>query len=71
MRMTSMIIGGIIGASVATYMIRNNMTMKQTLSKAGSVVNKLINPNTVEQMATMFQENKNGADSLASTYQMQ
>lgn len=66
MRMTSFIIGGIVGASLATYMHRNNETLMQTLSNAGQFVNKILDPEVKHQITNMFEE-----EDMASTYQMQ
>lgn len=66
MRMTSFIIGGIVGASLAMYANRNNETLMQTLSNVGQFVNKIIDPQVKHQMSNLFEE-----EDTASTYQMQ
>lgn len=66
MRLTSFIIGGIVGASLATYMHRNDETLMQALSNAGQFVSKIMDPQVKHEISSMFQE-----EDLASTYQMQ
>jgi thioredoxin reductase len=42
MRMSSFVVGGIVGAAAAIYMSRNNKPIMYSLSQAGESVNKMM-----------------------------
>lgn len=68
MRLSSFIVGGIIGAAITIYMNRNNNTMMQTFSDAGQFVNSLMNTEENEQSASIFDETE---EDTSSSYHVQ